>query len=212
MRRGRGIEGFDDGACEVREFKEKPDLETATRYVESGEYGWNSGMFVFHARTFMRLLASHAPVSRAGLEKIAAAWDSPRRAEVLGEVYPTLPKTSVDYGIMEPASRDASVSICAVDMNVRWLDVGSWPSYAETIEPDSAGNRVRGSGDAVLVDSSDNLVITGGSAGEGRGHTVALVGCEDLIVVQTDDATLIMPADRAQDVKRAHELVRDDLK
>ena len=212
VQRGDGIEGFDARAFGVREFKEKPDLETATRYVESGEYGWNAGMFVFHARTFMELLGKYAPVNAEGLGAITAAWDTPDRARTLDAVYPTLPKTSVDYGIMEPASRDGSVTICGVDMDLRWLDVGSWPAYAETIAPDAAGNRVRGSGDAVLVDSTDNLVITGGSRKNGNGHTVALVGCEGLIVVQTDDATLIMPADRAQDVKKAQEMVREGLK
>ncbi len=207
VRRGEAIKGF-AGAFRVREFKEKPDLETATRYLESGEYGWNSGMFVFHARTFMGLLERHAPANAAGLRRIADAWRTPRRAGVLGEVYRTLPKTSVDYGVMEPASRDSSVTICTVDMDLRWLDVGSWPSYAETIEPDGAGNRVRGGGEAVLVDCAGNLVVTGGRPG----HTVAMVGCEGLIVVQTDDATLIMPADRAQDVKTLHDRVRDGLK
>lgn len=212
VQRGEGVEGFDGRAFAVREFKEKPDLETATRYVESGQYGWNAGMFVFHARTFMELLGRYAPASHAGLTRIAATWDTSARAQTLAQTYPTLPKTSVDYGVMEPASRDDSVTICGVDMDLRWLDVGSWPAYAETIAPDATGNRVRGSGEAVLVDAKDNLVITGGSAHDGRGHTVALVGCEGLIVVQTDDATLIMPADKAQDVKKAHERVRDDLK
>lgn len=212
VRRGDRMEGFGGRAFEVREFKEKPDEETARRYVESGEYGWNSGMFVFSARTVMDLLRRHAPANAAGLERIGAAWGTPERARVLGEVYPTLPKTSVDYGIMEPASRDGSVAICAVEMDLRWLDVGSWPAYAETLTPDASGNRVRGSGEAVLVDSRENLVVTGGSARDGRGHTVALVGCEGLIVVHTDDATLIMPAERAQDVKRAQERVRDGLK
>jgi mannose-1-phosphate guanylyltransferase len=207
VRKGAAISGF-ESAFGVREFKEKPDLATATRYVESGEYGWNSGMFVFHARTYMELLSKYAPANAAGLGRIAGAWQSPDRAGVLREVYPTLPKTSVDYGVMEPASRDSSVAICTVDMDLRWLDVGSWPSYAETIEPDAGGNRVRGSGEAVLVDCANSLVITGGRPG----HTVAMVGCEGLIVVQTDDATLIMPADRAQDVKLAHERVRENLK
>ncbi|MDQ7012419.1 MAG: mannose-1-phosphate guanylyltransferase [Planctomycetota bacterium] len=212
VQRGEGIEGFDSRAFAVHEFKEKPDLDTATRYVQSGEYGWNSGMFIFHARTFMELLGTYAPVNAEGLEQIAAAWDTPDRARTLAEVYPKLPKTSVDYGIMEPAAHDDSVSICGVDMDLRWLDVGSWPAYAETIKPDAAGNRTRGTGDTVLIDSTDNLVITGSRRTGAHGHTVALVGCEGLIVVQTDDATLIMPADRAQDVKRAHEQARDGLK
>ena len=212
VQRGDPIDGFDARASTVREFKEKPDLETATRYVQSGQYGWNAGMFIFHARTFMELLGRFAPESCKGLTRIAEAWDTLDRARTLAEVYPTLPKTSVDYGIMEPASRDSSVTICAVDMDLHWLDVGSWPAYAQTIRPDDAGNRVRGTGEAVLVDSRDNLVITGGAPRDGHGHTVALVGCEGLIVVQTDDATLIMPADKAQDVKKAHERARDELK
>ena len=212
VQRGEGLDGFDARAFRVREFKEKLDLDTATRYVESGRYGWNSGMFIFHARTYMELLGRYAPVNHAGLTEIAGEWDTPARAQTLARVYPTLPKTSVDYGVMEPASRDDSVTICGVDMDLHWLDVGSWPAYAETISPDTAGNRVRGSGEAVLVDSRDNLVITGGSVRDAHGHTVALVGCEGLIVVQTDDATLIMPAERAQDVKRAQEMVREGLK
>ena len=208
VQRGEGVAGFDARAFRVREFKEKPDLATATRYVESGQYGWNAGMFIFHARTFLRLLGKYAPASHTGLLKIAGAWDTPRRIDVLNATYPTLPKTSVDYGIMEPASRDDSVTICGVDMDLNWLDVGSWPAYAETIAPDGEGNRVRGGGHAVLVDSSDNLVVTGGTPG----HTVAMVGCEGLIVIHTDDATLIMPAAKAQDVKKAHERVRDELK
>ncbi len=212
VQRGDPIEGFDSRAFAVREFKEKPDLDIATRYIQSGDYGWNSGMFIFHARTIMDLLATYAPVSHAGLTKIADAWDTDARIKTLNDIYPTLPKTSVDYGIMEPASRDDSVTICGVDMDLNWLDVGSWPAYAETIAPDESGNRVRGSGDTVLVDSTNNLVITGGTASDKHGHTIALVGCEGLIVVQTDDATLIMPADRAQDVKKAHERVREDLK
>lgn len=208
VRRGGEIDGFDSRAFRVREFKEKPDLDTATRYLASGEYGWNAGMFVFHARTFLELLERFAPVNAAGIERIGRAWGTAERARVLREVYPTLPKTSVDYGIMEPASREESVAICGVDMHLQWLDVGSWPSYAETIPPDGAGNRVRGVGEAVLVESEGNLVVTGGRAD----HTVAMVGCRGLIVIHTDDATLIMPADRAQDVKKAHERVPERLR
>lgn len=193
---------------EVARFVEKPDRETAEEYLTSGKFFWNAGMFVFHARTFMEMLKKHAPESAAGLEKVAKAWKTDEREAVLAEVYPRLPKISVDYAIMEPASRDPAVSICGVRTDVDWLDVGSWPAYGETRTPDGGGNRVSGPGTMVSVDSHNNLVVTSGDAG----HTVALLGCEGLIVVQTPDATLVMPRERAEELKRLHERVRDDLK
>lgn len=194
-------------AFAVREFKEKPDLMTATRYVASGEYGWNAGMFIFKARTFMECLERFVPESFAGLSKIAAAWHTPDRKRVLDEVYPTLPKISVDYAVMEPASKDDRVSICGVEMRTSWLDVGSWPSYAQTLEADADHNQHSGTGSLVSTQGRGNLVITGS-----KDHTVALLGCEDLIVVQTPDATLVMPKDRAESLKDLHGLVPDGLK
>ncbi len=210
IQRGEPVPGFEQdkpGAFSVREFKEKPDLTTATSYVTSGEYGWNAGMFVFSARTFMDCLKRFVPESHAGLTKIAKAWNTPQRQAVLDAVYPTLPKTSVDYAVMEPASKDDKVSICGVDMRIQWLDVGSWPSYAQTLEPDADGNQHSGPGSVVSTAGKNNLVIT-----STPGHTVGLLGCEDLIVVQTKDATLVMPKDRAEALKDLHKLVPDDLK
>ncbi len=109
---------------------------------------------------------------------------------------------------MEPASHDDSVTICGVRTDVDWLDVGSWPAYGETRKPDAGGNRISGPGSMVHVDSRDNLVVTSG----GEAHTVALLGCEGLIVVQTPNATLVMPRERAEELKRLHEFVPDDLK
>lgn len=213
VRRGAALPGFGPlrtggGAFVVRQFVEKPDLPTATRYVESGEYGWNSGMFVFSARTVMECLERFKPESYAGLRRIQQVWGGPDAGAVLAEVYPALPKISVDYAMMEPASRDERVTVCGVDMAVRWLDIGSWPSYAETIAPDAEGNRVAGSGELHAVASRGNLVVSGGSSR----HTIALLGCDDLIVVHTDDATLIMPRARAQELKELHARVPDDLK
>ncbi len=202
------IDGTDGLGFQVARFVEKPDRETAEGYVASGKFHWNAGMFVFHARTFMEMLKKHAPESAAGLAKIAQAWKTNDRRAVLDEVYPTLPKISVDYAIMEPASHDDSVTICGVRTDVDWLDVGSWPAYGETRKPDAGGNRISGPGSMVHVDSRDNLVVTSG----GEAHTVALLGCEGLIVVQTPNATLVMPRERAEELKRLHEFVPDDLK
>lgn len=206
IEQGGAIEGTGGLGFEVARFVEKPDRETAEEYLASGRFFWNAGMFVFHARTMMELLRRHAPQSAAGLERIAAAWGGAKQKAVLDEVYPTLPKISVDYAIMEPASRDESVSICGVRMDVDWLDVGSWPAYGETRPMDARGNRKSGPGTVVSVDCRDNLVVTS------EGHTVAMLGCEGLIVVQTADATLVMPREKAEELKRLHEFVRDELK
>jgi len=182
----------------VARFVEKPPLDQAREYVASGRFCWNAGMFVFHARTFMELLARHKPESHAGLVQIGEAWGTARQREVIDRVYPTLPKISVDYAVMEPAAGDPAVSLAGVRMDVDWLDVGSWPSYGETIDPDGAGNRVAGGGVA-LHDSRHNLVVSSDDR-----HTVALLGCDDLIVIHTPEATLVMPRHRAQDLKKLH--------
>jgi len=195
-------------AFEVARFVEKPDRERAQAYVDSGDYLWNSGMFVFHAKTFMRCLERFKPESFEGLTKIAEAWGTADQQRVLDEVYPTLPKISVDFAVMEPASDDAEVSIFGVEMDVNWLDVGSWPSFAETLTPDDDGNRTAGPDTVVAVRSGGNLVVSA----EGDAHTVALLGCEDLIVVRTPDATLVMPWGRAQQLKDLHAKVDEALK
>lgn len=193
VERGEAIAGF-EGAWSARTFKEKPDLETARTYLEAGTFNWNSGMFVFAARTVLEAIERFQPEARAGLATIAAAWDGPDRDAVLAEVYPTLPKISVDYGLMEPAAADDRLSVCVVPMSVEWRDVGSWPSYAETIDPDADGNRVHG--DAVLEDCRNVLAVS-----DRPGRIVTAIGCEDLVIIATGDAILIAPADRAEEVK-----------
>jgi len=185
-------------AFDIARFVEKPDAERARAYLDSGRFLWNAGMFVFHARTFLDRLAAHLPESHAGLMRIQEAWGTPEQRNTLESVYPTLPKTSVDYAVMEPAADDPRVSLTGVRMDVDWLDVGSWSSYASTLEPDENGNRVSACVPAVH-DSSGNVLVS-----DDPEHTIALVGCKDLVVVRTDRATLVMPRDRAQDLKALH--------
>jgi mannose-1-phosphate guanylyltransferase len=206
------VEGASGLAFKVARYVEKPDLPRATAYFQSGVFGWNSGMFVWKASTFMDALQRYKPESHEGLIKIAEAWGTPRQDEVLRNIYPSLPRISVDYAVMEPATkdRDRPYTVCTVMMDVRWLDVGSWPSYAETLATDSAGNRVSSAGNpaaAVLTNSTGNLVVN-----PVPGHTVALLGCKDLIVVHTPDATLVMPRERAEELKLLHQQVHEDLK
>jgi mannose-1-phosphate guanylyltransferase len=186
----------------VARFVEKPSLEKAQAYIDSGAFGWNSGMFVWKASTILDCLRRYKPESFQGLMKIQAAWGTPEQARVLAEVYPTLPKISVDYAIMEPASREQSrssdgVKVCTVLMDLTWLDVGSWPSFKETLAADADGNAVSGNGR--VAKCKDTLVVNADDR-----HHVAVLGCEGLIVVHTEDATLVMPAAKAEELKILH--------
>jgi mannose-1-phosphate guanylyltransferase len=220
VERGPAIHGVTDDkgreigkslAYRVSRFVEKPDLPRAQAYFESGHFGWNSGMFVFHAGTFLECLKKYKPDSHEGLMKIQAAWGGKDQKKVLDEVYPTLPRISVDYAVMEPASRekDNSVAVCTVNTDVSWLDVGSWPSYGETLKPDADGNRVGAAAaeTSVLLDCKDTLVVS-----DDPKHTVTALGMKDVIIVHTRDATLVMPRAQAEALKKLHGLVRDDLK
>ena len=137
---GKPIEGTQ--ARIVTQFREKPDAVTAQAYLAAGpsQYLWNSGMFVWKASVLMDCIRRYAPENHAGLMKIAQAWDTPRRDEVAGEIYPALKKISVDFAIMEPASQDTAMRVAAVPMDLTWLDVGSWPSFGQTCETDARGN------------------------------------------------------------------------
>ncbi|MGH7133205.1 MAG: mannose-1-phosphate guanylyltransferase [Phycisphaerales bacterium] len=197
-------------AYRVARFVEKPNIQKAQAYVESGMFTWNSGMFVWKAATVLDCIKRFKPECHAGLMKIQAAWGTKDQASVLTEVYPTLPRISVDYAIMEPASTDKKVSVATVLMDLKWLDVGSWPSYGETLPADKDGNRLGGvltPERAPCVNSKGNLVVS-----SDPGHTVSLLGCENLIVVHTPDATLVMPRDKAEELKLLHGVVDARLK
>ncbi|CAG1009407.1 mannose-1-phosphate guanylyltransferase [Phycisphaerales bacterium] len=208
------IDGVKEHAYHVARFVEKPDYARAQVYVQSGDFGWNSGMFVWKASTVLEALEKFKPESFEGLMKIQAAWGTKKARSVINEVYPTLPKISVDYALMEPASQAARkggkegerFSVCTVQMDLTWLDVGSWPSFAETVSADKMGHRFTGDGTPLVVGGKNNLVVSS------KGHTVALLGCEDLIVVQTPDATLVMPRARAEELKNLHAQVDEKLK
>ncbi len=196
-------DAFDGNARRLHQFREKPDRETADRYVSAGpqKFLWNSGMFVWRASTLLDCIRRYAPDNYAGLMKIATAWHTSDRQEVLDAVYPTLKKISVDYAVMEPASRDPSVTVAAVPMPLKWLDVGSWPSFAETCPHDEHGNALAANRTA-LLNTRATLV-----ASSDPNHLVATIGCEDLIIVHTPDATLVCRADQADRLKELHEQV-----
>lgn len=188
---------IDQSARVVKQFKEKPDAATATEYFKAGadKYLWNSGMFVWNASTLLECIRRYEPDTWAGLAKIASAWGTPRREAVLNETFPTLKKVSVDFAVMEPASRDPQVRVAAIPMPLRWLDVGSWPMFAETCVTDEQRNAI-GAPRTLLLDTRDTLV-----ASNDPDHLITTIGCEDLIIIHTPDATLVCHKDSAEAIK-----------
>lgn len=189
------------GAAEAASFREKPDLATAEEYLASGRYLWNSGMFVWRAATVLEALAEHLPETAEGLRRVVAVPAGPQRDAVLAEVFPGLPKISVDYAVLEPAATEPG-RVLVVDLDVDWLDVGSWPALARTLAVDDDGNAVHGL--TVLVDSARNVVFS-----DDADHLVALVGVRDSVVVHTADATMVCPVADAERVKELLAGVRD---
>jgi len=205
------VEGCEQGertlVHRVSRFVEKPDAARAEAYFRSGMFGWNAGMFVFHAGTMLECIRRFKPEAYDGLIRIQQAWGTDEQQTVLLQVYPKQPKISIDYGVMEPASRERDLTVCMVDMDVTWTDVGSWPSYADTLPADHSGNRAVGTGDSLLERCADTLVVN-----EDAKHTVALLGCEGLIVVHTPEATLVVPRDQAERLKELHARLPEGLK
>lgn len=193
-------EPIDGGGLVVDEFKEKPEAALAEQYYAAGpeKYLWNSGMFVWKASTLMAAIEEFHPENAAGLREVAAAWGTPDRDAVLNRVYPALPKISVDFAVMEPASKDAGFTVAAVPMPLSWLDVGSWPSFKQTRPVDERGNAAAGC-KAVLLDSRNVLV-----ASEEPGHLIATIGCDNLIIIHTPHSTLVCHADEAEKIKQLH--------
>jgi mannose-1-phosphate guanylyltransferase len=182
------------GVAEAAAFREKPDRATAESYLASGDYLWNSGMFVWRAQTVLDALADHLPDTAAALRRIVAAAPGPGRDAVLAEVFPALQKISVDYAVLEPAAAQPG-RVLVADLDVDWLDVGSWPALAHTLDVDGAGNAVHGL--TVVLDGSGNIVLS-----DDPGHVVALVGVRDSVVVHTADVTMVCPVSDAERVKQ----------
>jgi mannose-1-phosphate guanylyltransferase len=187
----------------VSEFKEKPDAQTASRWVAEGpdRFLWNGGMFVWSASCFLDCIRRYELPTFEATMRIAQAWGSEAFAATIGAIYPTLKKISVDFAVMEPASHDTAVTVAAVPLDLFWKDIGSWPALAETLEKDAAGNSISAAR-GVLLDTQGCLV-----ASSDPEHVVAVLGCEDLVVVHTPTATLVCRKDRAEDLKKLQGMV-----
>jgi len=178
----------------VRTFAEKPNLATAEMFLKSGDFLWNSGIFVFRADVYMAALEEHLPDIHDGLRKIQAAIGSVRYEDVLQRVYRQIKGISIDYGVMEH-----SRSVLTVQGTFLWNDLGSWEQVYVLGKKDKDGNSAHGN--AVFLESRNSYVYS--SKG-----VVGLVGLDDVVVVQEGGAVLVCKREKAEDVKSLVEKMR----
>ena len=181
----------------VEAFREKPDEETADTYLSTGQYLWNSGMFVWKARTILANLAKFLPEATEPLRRIGADWDSPNQQQTLQQWFPKLPKISIDYAVMERADR-----VYAIKLDCRWLDMGSFAALADIINSDKDNNIVVAA-KSELLDCKDSVIIT-----EDRRHLIAAIGLKNMLVAHSPDATLVCHIDQTQRLKELLELIK----
>lgn len=172
----------------VESFTEKPDQKRALQFLDSGNYYWNSGIFIWRVDLIRRLIKEHLPVLHEGLAKIDEALGTGQYLETLREVYAGLPKVSIDYGLMEKVS-----NVVVIPGDFGWDDVGSWTALEEYKDKDGRGNVLEGRG--VLLDTYNTLVSA-------SGKVVATLGINDLIIVEEKDSILVCHKERAQEIKK----------
>ena len=178
-----------DGAYQVDAFVEKPNAETAARYLQDSAYSWNAGIFVFRADVYLDAVARHLPLLGEALAKIAAA---PGDADAVRDAFLRAPSISIDYGVMEAEARSTR-RIALVPADIGWSDVGSFAALPEVKALDDRGNAL--AGDAIAIDCDDCVVLSEGE------RLIAAVGLRGLCVIDSGDALLVVPKDRAQDVR-----------
>lgn len=180
----------------AKRFVEKPDAATAATYLASGKYYWNAGMFVWQVPVVEAAFKAHAPSLYAGLAELENTgrdgWDA-----AVAKLYPTLPKISVDYALMEK-----SANVVVVPATFDWDDVGAWPAIAKHFPQDAHGNVLRGG--AMVEQGANNIVVSA------EGHLTAVIGLNDVVVVHTADATLVCSKEKAQEIKALLKRLADD--
>lgn len=194
-----GEPSADEDALRVRRFTEKPNLMKAEEFIAAGNYFWNSGMFLWSARTLANAVREHVPETAPLLEEIAAAYGTPNFEKVFAELYPKCENISVDYAVLEPRSAkgEHKSNLYCLPADFAWNDLGSWASlYEYQLE-----TRLRGDGDGNVADSDGHMTIHGANNYVYSPRKfVALVGVENLVIVDTEDALLIAHRDHSQDV------------
>lgn len=182
---------------EVKQFREKPDLETAKQFIEAGNFLWNSGMFIWKASTILEQFEKHLPEIDKQIRELKTSLKSGAQKEAVDRFYRGCPSISIDYGIMEQAR-----SVFVVPGSFGWNDVGSWSAVYELRPKDEEGNVIQ-TDTAALANSKNNLVHSDSD------KMIALVGVDNLAVVETDDAILVCNLEEAQGVKEVVNKLRD---
>jgi mannose-1-phosphate guanylyltransferase len=180
-------------AHSVSKFVEKPNIDRAKKYVQSGEYLWNAGMFIAPAALLLEQVANSEPVLYAAIMEIADAWDTENRKSVMERVWPKLKKVAIDYSVAEPAAAAGLVAV--VPASFTWHDVGDFAAIAELQSQGRKGNLAVLGNAKVLADSSSGILVSD------TDRLIALIGLEDVIVVDTPDALLVTTKAHAQRVK-----------
>lgn len=179
---------------EVCEFKEKPDETTARRYIESGDCVWNSGMFIGGAQTIVKMLAQFAPDIHGALTRLCDTEDEETRTRIYSGIRPI----SFDYAVMEPAA--ANGNVLNIEGDLGWTDIGSWDSLGALLDEDGDGNVFVGNVSA--LDTRNSICYS-------DGKLIAVIGADDLVVVESGDAILVCPRDRVQDIRMMVEHLRE---
>jgi mannose-1-phosphate guanylyltransferase len=182
-----------DGTLRVRRFIEKPELASARKYMRTGGYYWNLAWFSWRIEVFINELARHAPRHLAGLRKVVAARAAGDESGA-SQLYGKLRVEVIDRSVMEKTDR-----LLLVPADFDWADIGNWSELGDRVHADSRGNSVEG--ESVLVDTRGSLIL-------GDRRLVAAIGLEDMIIVDTEDALLVVPRSRAQDVRKVVEALR----
>ena len=180
----------------VSSIREKPDIAQARKFLKSGYFLWNSGMFIWKASTILKQIKRFLPELYDGLLKIKAVIGSERQEDVIGEIYPSLPSISIDYGVMEKAE-----NVLVIPGNFGWSDLGSWDSLWEVSKKDKNGNAARGR--LIDIDAGNSMVYS-------PEKLVAIVGVSDILVVETSDALLICRRGSSQDVRKVVEKIEKE--
>lgn len=180
----------------VEEFVEKPSRRIAEAYLQDGRYAWNSGMFVWKASTILSYFEKLLPDIYACLCRIGEALGTPQEKQVIAEVYPEIPKISIDYGIMERADK-----VLMLEGDFGWNDIGSFDTLPSVLPADENGNVCQGN--HILLDSKDCICYA-------KDRLITTIGVENLVVVETPDAVLVCPKQRVQEVRRIVEQLENE--
>ncbi|MGH3098978.1 MAG: mannose-1-phosphate guanylyltransferase [Streptosporangiales bacterium] len=183
----------------VREFTEKPGREVAERYLAGGGALWNASMFAWRVATLLGELERQMPSLYEGLTRIAQVWDTGDRERAMAEIWPGLPNESIDDGVVVGAASRGRVAV--VPGEFEWHDIGDWSALSELLQHGEKGNAILGEGDWLSHDDQNTVVVST------RNRVVGTVGLRDMVVVDTPDAVLVLPRERAQEVRRLVQLL-----